>query len=175
MTENNKSTKNSISHRITAISTIFIACVAVGISIWQGYETRRHNRLSAKPFLGIRFSISEKKPLMGVWIENNGFGPAIIKEFIVYLDGQPTKVNSYEAAKKVYQAAKIYDKSKSFWSPMKSAVLKLGGRINIISYPKENWTTEGIEKFKERLSHLGFKFIYESIYEEEFKVSVLVE
>lgn len=160
-------------NKAISIPTIVLACVAVVISIWQGCETRHHNKLSVKPFLGIRFSISKNDPLMGVWIENNGFGPAIIKDFFVYLDRQPTRIDSREAAEKVYQAAQIYNKGIKFWSPMKSTVLKHDGRINIISYPKENWTTEGIEMFSERLSHLRFKFIYESIYEEEFEISTL--
>ncbi len=172
MTENNKSTKNSIFNRITAISTIFIACTAVGISIWQGWETRRHNKLSVKPILEIHTSTTEAAPLLGVWVENCGTGPAIIKDMIVYFDGQPIKVDSKEKAENIYRSAIILIDKVGLWHPHGSgAVLKQGGKANIISYAKENWTIDGKEKFKKALSHLHFKFIYESVYTEKFEAS----
>ncbi len=90
-----------------SISAIVIACAAVGISVWQGWVTRYHNKLSVKPILEISASVTDNSPLMGVWVENCGTGPAIIKNMIIYLDGQPTKVYSTEAANKVYQDAGI--------------------------------------------------------------------
>ena len=71
------------------------------------------------------------------------------------------------------QAAQIYEKGIKFWGPMKSTVLKRDGRTDVISYPKAIWTPEGIEMFAERLSHLHFKFIYESIYGEKFETNTL--
>ena len=62
---------------IASISAIFIALCALGVSIWQGFETRKNYRLSVTPNICI----------MGNWIphetngiifENRGIGPAII-------------------------------------------------------------------------------------------------
>jgi len=168
-----KTQKIIMENTIISISAIFVACVAVGISIWQGFETRRHNKLSVKPYLVIRTSTSKSGLSMGVWVENDGLGPALIKDFIVYFDGQPTRIDNREAAEKVYRPAQIYEKGIKFWSPMKSTVLKRDGRTDVISYPKAIWTPEGIEMFAERLSHLHFKFIYESIYGEKFETNTL--
>ena len=162
-------------NKAISIPTIVLACTAIVISIWQGYETRHHNKLSVKPLLGIRYSVSENHPFIGVWIQNNGYGPAIIKEFIVYLDGQPIKVNSPGSAEKVYQDAKIFFKGVTFWSPAESFILRHGEDINLISYPKDKWTTGGIKMLVEGLNHLRFQFIYESIYGEEFSKSTLEE
>ncbi len=157
---------------IISISTIVIACAAVGISVWQGWATRHHNKLSVKPILEIHISTTSDGPLMGVWVENCGTGPAIIKDMIVYLDGQPTKVDNQEKAENIYRAANILSDKVSLWHPHGSgAVLKQGGKANIISYAKENRTIDGKEKFKKALSHLHFKFIYESVYTEKFEAS----
>ncbi len=158
-------------NKAISIPTIVLACTAVVISIWQGCETRRHNKLSVKPLLSITISTSENDSLMGVWIDNNGTGPAIIKEFFVHLDGQPTKVDSRETANKVYRDAGINISAIKFGCPVPSVSLRHGGQFNIISYPKNNWTTKGKEEFKKRLSHLSFTFIYESIYKEKFVTS----
>lgn len=177
MMENNKSTKDSIFNRITAISTIMIACVAIGLSIWQGIETRNHNKLSVKPLLSVTISTSKNDSSMGVRVDNNGIGPAIIREFLIYLDGQPAKVYSLETARKIYQDAGLIIKGVDvsiieFDDQDPGTTLKHGGRLNIISYPKENWTTEGIKIFEDALSRLGFQFIYESIYEEKFETNM---
>ena len=103
-------------------------------------------------------------------------GPAIIKDYFVYFDGQQTKIDNNKAVEKVFRDAKIFDNEVSFWvPPPQRAVVKQGGKRNLISYHKKDWTDEGIQKFKERLSHLHFKFIYESIYEEKFETSTLEE
>jgi len=49
-------------------------------------ETRRHNKLSDRPYLSIRVMISKQAPYMGIQIENNGIGPAIIKKCILFID-----------------------------------------------------------------------------------------
>ena len=159
---------------VVSISTIVIACIALGISIWQGWATRLHNKLSVKPLLDITTFYSETEPFIGVVVENHGVGPAIIKDFIVYIDGQPAIVDSVEAADKVYNATLSIGNEINYWHPEGDSVLKQGGGKEILWYRKEDWTTKGVEEFKETLSHLSFKFIYESIYREEFEISTHV-
>jgi hypothetical protein len=154
------------------ISTIVIACVAVCISIWQGWVTRQHNKLSVKPILEIFTSTTKDGTSMGVRVENHGTGPAIIKDFFVYFKGKPTKVDNREKADNIYRAANLYTSKINLWHPHKSgAVIKQGGTVNLISYVEKNLTIQDVEKFEEKLSHLHFKFIYESIYKEKFEVS----
>jgi len=52
-------------------------------------------------------------------------------------------------------------------------VLDHGGRMEIISYPKEEWIDEDIERLKKGIDSLAYKFVYESIYGEEFEVTSL--
>lgn len=158
---------------IVAICAAFIALCALGISVWQGIETRRHNKLSVSPYLSIRVVISKQAPYMGIQIDNNGVGPAVIKKCIVFIDGEPTQVDSYESWEKAGNAARIFDKKVSFLTLPQGTVLKEGQSIPFIAYPKENQTEESIKIFQERLSHLRVKIIYESIYKEEFEVTNL--
>jgi len=155
-----------------AIPTIVIACVAVGISVWQGYVTRRHNKLSVKPILEIHTSLSKDNTPMGVSVENCGFGPAIINDFIVILDGKPTKVNNKKKAENIYKKAHLFSNQLNFWHPYnEGTVIKQGGTVNLITHVKKDLDFPVLSEFEEKLSHLHFKFIYESVYKEKFEAS----
>lgn len=71
---------------IIAVSGILIALATAITTIWQGFLTRKHNRLSLKPLLEI-----ERKAIIGekasVVLKNKGIGPAIIKSALLYIDG----------------------------------------------------------------------------------------
>jgi hypothetical protein len=70
---------------IIAISSVVIAVCALGISIWQGYIARQHNKLSVVPILHVDLDTTEGKDIEIVSV-NNGVGPAIITHFTVYCD-----------------------------------------------------------------------------------------
>jgi len=158
---------------VIACCATFIALCALSVSIWQCIETRRHNKLSVRPYLSIRVMISKQAPYMGIQIENNGIGPAIIKKCILFIDKTPFVIDTNEAFVKVFTDAQIFDKKISFLTLMDGTVIKEGQSVSFISYPEENQTDDGMKKFKERLSHLRIKIIYESIYKEKFEVTNL--
>lgn len=70
---------------IIAISSVVIAVCALGISIWQGYIARQHNKLSVVPMLHVDVDQTEGKDIEIVSV-NNGVGPAIITHFRIYCD-----------------------------------------------------------------------------------------
>jgi hypothetical protein len=61
----------------------FIAFLALILTIWEGLENRRNNRLSTQPILSILEKWDETGYLYKLILSNDGFGPAII-EGIVY-------------------------------------------------------------------------------------------
>jgi len=65
---------------LTAISSIIIALIALGISIWQGIETRNHNRQTVTPNLSITRDFRNEAKDVGIFIESVGLGPVIIKK-----------------------------------------------------------------------------------------------
>jgi hypothetical protein len=156
------------SDTVIAICAVCIATFALGVSIWQGIETRKHNKLSVKPYISIRVLISKQSEYMGIQIENNGIGPAIIKKCIVFVDGKPTQIDSYSSWKKIGKAAGIFDKNISFMTFPKGTVVKEGQVIPLICYPKQHWTDQGRKIVEHALSCVRVKIIYESIYGEEF-------
>lgn len=60
-------------------AAIIVAICAVAISVWQGYETRKHNRLSTKPIILYEWEVKEGQK-SGIYIQNNGLGPAVLTD-----------------------------------------------------------------------------------------------
>jgi hypothetical protein len=75
---------------ILSVSAIIIAFTSICISIWEGMETRNHNRLSVRPKLEVFFNGG--KDSFGYNVINSGLGPAIITKMKISIDGN--KINS---------------------------------------------------------------------------------
>ena len=83
-------------------ATLLVAVSAVVLSVWQGYEMRRHNRLSVLPNLdvtgtrlalgegeqvqygGTSETLTERSYVLRVGIENTGLGPAVFEKALLY-------------------------------------------------------------------------------------------
>jgi hypothetical protein len=70
------------------VSTGIIALCALGLTIWQAMLTRRHNRLSVKPYLTIWNDLDQEKHRYWIQLLNNGTGPALIKDFRIEIHGE---------------------------------------------------------------------------------------
>lgn len=78
-----------------SISAAFIALCALGVTIWQGYVTRSHNKVTVRPILSIYVDVADENKI-GVRIRNDGFGPAIITEMTIEKSNQKFNLNSMD-------------------------------------------------------------------------------
>ena len=65
-----------------AVAAAVGALAAVGVATWEGYENRRHNRLSVRPQLDLKLEVSSGKA--GWVLSNVGVGPAIPRAFEIF-------------------------------------------------------------------------------------------
>lgn len=63
---------------IASIVAVLVAFFALGVTIWQGVETRKNYRLSVTPHVNCTFSFTTSNEYSGISIENKGIGPAIL-------------------------------------------------------------------------------------------------
>lgn len=87
----------------TDILALLIACLAVGMAFWEGYESRQHNRKSVVPIFNsfVNKTLGEELQVFEIGIQSVGLGPATIKSFKVFFNGreEPTyKAPGYETA-----------------------------------------------------------------------------
>jgi hypothetical protein len=89
-----------------ALASVVSALSALVLTIWQGLQTRKHNRLSAKPYVGFSWV---NKPLQGLRCElkNLGLGPALISQIRFFVDNNEVKIKNRESYKSLFEALEI--------------------------------------------------------------------
>lgn len=80
--------KLPIDSKISFIAT-FIALLALFFSILDHYQNRKHNKKTVKPILLIE--VQEYDERYGIFISNQGYGPAIIDSCVVYYKNERIK------------------------------------------------------------------------------------
>jgi len=69
------------------LAAIAIAALALLVSAWSAYQTRKHNRLSVRPRLHLFNALDANERRVGVGVRNVGLGPAQILSVRLYFDG----------------------------------------------------------------------------------------
>lgn len=146
-----------------AIASVVTAVCALGVTVWQGRQNYKHNKMSVRPNLSAFESYDDngKTRLVAFELINSGFGPAIIKDFILVYDGQEVSKNN----RKTYEDF-LREKTKSFTD------------LNIVSFVPDSslLMNERCEIFSFRHKHgqdasfidkLNLRVNYQSIYEDE--------
>jgi len=77
-------------HRLQSLLAMVIALAAIGLATWEGLENRKHNRLTVHPRLGgeVQSGRNSSGEYVRFAVESTGLGPAVVRSFRIYLDGQ---------------------------------------------------------------------------------------
>ena len=75
--------KVKVSHDYLAL---FVAVLVLFLTVWQGYETRQHNRISVVPKLDFDINVqsSSNNKSISYYVESTGLGPVKIVDFAVF-------------------------------------------------------------------------------------------
>ena len=90
---------------LAQVLTIAVALAAILLSVWEGLENRRHNRLSVLPHLeAFEADYASTAPIeieyfrllsgmdsiyaLSYGLENSGLGPAVVQNVLVFKDGR---------------------------------------------------------------------------------------
>jgi hypothetical protein len=165
MSRNNKEFLKSV----TAYAPIFIALVALFLSIWQAHQYRRHNQLSVRPFVQLIREMAAGEPVNGLLVTNAGFGPAIIKDFRIYVDGKVMPDDDDNCG--WTHAIRLLNLKRR---PVENFCLAKGGSIRagetypLLSIKKEYLTRDDFRFLKKAIRRVHLCIQYASLYDEEF-------
>ncbi len=83
---------------ISLASAIVAAC-ALAVTVWQGRQNYKHNKMSVRPKLTASedYQDDDKGRTVSFDLINAGFGPAIIKDFVLAYDGKEVSNNNRKA------------------------------------------------------------------------------
>ncbi len=154
--------------------------IAFGVAIttiWQGFLTRRHNRLSVKPILIItRVTVTGEKA--NILIKNTGVGPAIICYIKFIVDGvvieqnlsEPTNAENRPANVVVKKIGLLTERYRLFeFFPQES--LSVGEEQSLIQSMDDINDAVNLTRIQKAFNRVSIEIEYESIYEEKFKIS----
>ena len=72
---------------VVAVCATVIAVLSLAVSVYEARATRRHNRISVRPFLELQVALQQGSKA-GLRLINAGLGPAAITGTVLTLDGE---------------------------------------------------------------------------------------
>jgi hypothetical protein len=161
---------------IVPIVAVAIAFISLGLSIWQGYENRRHNRLSVKPKLTFDFFKAINDPQIGLVLSNKGTGPALITSWKIIVNDRPVDqefASGWEETVKRIKTLKkpVSDKAWCHWGAF--LVLQAGEARPIFYVTQNEWKLFSQKEkgyFANACKLIKVRLQYASIYEEKDNV-----
>ncbi len=142
---------------------VVIAVIALGATILQGIQNREHNKLSLRPYLTPvmnELEIDVGKIGEELNVENCGVGPAIVKHFVLELNGKEITrddVDKNQANLETYKSGFDF-KNVGFMNPR--SALAAGDSQNIFSFEYESKDKHKINL----ISGINIRIEYQSIY-----------
>jgi hypothetical protein len=146
-------------------ATAIIAVAALGVAVYEGRSTRKHNRLSVVPRLAITHHLLGSKGRLGISVLNTGLGPAIIERCDIMVDGE--RVNSWEDA---CRALDLMEPSLGY-DDITPGSISPNERRWLLSIGADSDTTQRIKVLSKALQRLHVGITYSSIYGENFHVA----
>jgi hypothetical protein len=83
--------KEALLDKVTKQVPLFISVLALASSIWSAVETRQHDMLSVRPSVRFHREGNAVAKEVGLYIENDGLGPASVRDARAYIDGKRLK------------------------------------------------------------------------------------
>jgi len=151
---------------VISLAASVLSICAIGISIWQGYLMRRHNRISVKPLLAFQQNYKKVSESCGLVLVNQGLGTAIINDIRVYVNndyiGLLDSNDTWERAllKTLPGGTKYSSKVLDGKYP-----LIAGDKITLLEFTEQNVDDKAIRKC---LRSLEMEVRYESLYGTKF-------
>lgn len=149
----------------------FIATCAMIVTIWQGWISRKHNKLSVKPHLDYERHIRKDSPII-LSIKNHGLGPAIIKSIIFNINGKKFNGTIIELLTEIKASGigltynhEIISQNTAMNANEQHDLLTITN-----SHENDNYD-KAIDVFKK----ISFTIIYQSLYEETFNLDYSFE
>ncbi len=145
---------------VIAVLSLFIAGCVLGVTIWQGLQNLKHNRISVLPLLICEEELGKDSTIFR--LVNSGVGPAIITKIELLFDGKVVSCNDHESYRAFLK--------EEMEQPVEPAVGYIyAGEIMSVGYKQWMWglrhgKTKKDIKFIRKLS---LRVEYESVYHDK--------
>jgi hypothetical protein len=129
--------RKSTLERISSYVPIAISIIALATAIHAQWQAMNHNKLSVRPHVGFLVEDNFEASGVGLFVENNGLGPARIERLTVYLDGHLVGVRDLDSIHAKNRI--IFRNTSPQWYTSEYAFnLKSGERLGVFFSPPSN-------------------------------------
>lgn len=163
--------------RVLSIAATVTAVIALCVAVWDGSETRRHNRLSVAPrvdFFTMQ-SLSMERPENYLSLHNRGLGPAVLKSLVITVNGERISLLGRGKTKEAVKKLGLYRSGIGFTSIETDDILEVGDSSKIFQINTQKATPELLVIFNSALSGAKLEVEYESLYGEKYRKEAVVE
>ena len=143
-----------------SLVSLFIAILALGISVWSAHQTRVHNRLSVTPRLRISHRFRGASDGYGVRVVNSGLGPAVLTGISLLLDDKQVTY-THQGWIDALEAAGLMPDEWTMTRLLKGTTLQAGEQVWIFRTDRAPRDPNGVIR---RLGRLTIAITYESLY-----------
>jgi len=143
----------------------------LGVAVWQGIESRRHNRKTVLANLSLDVSFDDKPKRFGLWLSNKGSGPAIVKSVRFFLDDRDFAFNGLgHPWPALWEKATFMGTRFLYSLPNEGDVLRAGEDLHLLSICEDGPTDDEIAAMIKALDRIDLRIDYCSVYDEEGSV-----
>jgi len=153
--------------QITTIATVLIAVAALFLTIWQFRAMRIHNRLSVKPLLSYEIMYVRTDRGFGIYICNNGVGPAIVRNFKIFVDNNEIISTRRKLLLEAVKVLKINYPYVQLYFFDDGTSMSAGEKLPLLTVD-ENIKKDQEKLFQDALPRIDIEIKYESIYKQRF-------
>jgi len=160
---------------IISISTVLISILALGLTVWHGYSTRKHNILSVKPMLVFQLDRANKFQFN---LKNTGIGPALICDFKIKFDGKvvadnPSPLN--DPYPDIFKLLGIGGFKYEWHIPGKNTSYSVNEQHRLLSIDFIEEEFKGLDGFKSQVLEILKKIEFEVSYQSVYKNVIFIE
>ena len=160
---------------------MIVAVLALALTIYQAYLTRRHNRLTVRPLLD-RAMNKARTPdglTFSFMVRNSGIGPAVIRDAKAFLDRSVVSDLSEESVAKLltecFGTPPNYQVRSTSLPGVNTALLpEQQICLAEIHFPASVWKNDERE-IQKRFDRIDYLIRYESLYKERFVLATCLE
>ncbi len=153
-----------------ALAAVAISSLAFIVSGAQTYWTRKHNRLSTRPFLGFTVSLGSSQHPFGIYLQNDGIGPAILGDLQIYVRKRPVKTEDPMDWTAAWESIGFKPGWQVYGFPTKGSGLQVGDTLPLVTADHAPVSKEASSLLIAAIKIIDLKVTYSSLYGETFEV-----
>jgi hypothetical protein len=149
---------------VVAASGVVIAVAALGVSVYQSWLSRDHNRRSVRPVLELRTHFRHGATA-GLRLTNSGLGPAVVTRTAVWLDGEHVGPFNQETSNRLRGEARPRPSAHTFSGRTVLATGHDGDLLSVSHFdPTLDWHAGFSNLVLERMT---LEIVFTSLYEQK--------